>query len=63
MSVTDHADAAGARTGEVRLCEACGRPMAARDKSEYTAARARLILQKGLCVCPAQAPTRGPSLI
>jgi hypothetical protein len=37
--------------------------MAARDKSEYTAARARLILEKGLCVCPAQAPIRGPSLL
>ena len=63
MTVTDHADAAGTRTADVRLCATCGRPMAARDKSEYTAARARLILQKGLCVCPAQAPTRGPSLL
>jgi hypothetical protein len=63
MTVADHADAARARTAEVRLCDTCGRPMTARDKSEYTTARARLILQKGLCVCSAQAPTRGPSLI
>ena len=37
----------------------CGRPVAAQDKNEYTAARARLVIGKGLCVCPAQAPVEG----
>jgi hypothetical protein len=35
----------------------------ARDKNEYTPARAQLIVDKGLCVCPAQAPVAAPSLI
>jgi hypothetical protein len=37
--------------------------VAARDKNEYTAARAQLVVDKGLCVCPAQAPVRAPSLM
>ena len=65
MTVTDHVDPAQTETAGVRVCDVCGRPVAARDKEEYTAARARLIVDKGLCVCPAQAqaPERGPSLI
>jgi hypothetical protein len=63
VTVTDHADSAGTQTAGVRVCDICGRPVAARDKNEYTAARARLVVDKGLCVCPARAPARGPSLI
>jgi hypothetical protein len=63
VTVTDHVDPARAQTADVRVCDVCGRPVAARDKNEYTAARARLVVDKGLCVCPAQAPARGPSLI
>ena len=63
MTVTDDADPARIQTTGVRICDTCGRPVAARDKNEYTAARARLVVDKGLCVCPAQAPARGPSLI
>jgi len=37
--------------------------VAARDKDEYTVARARLVVDKGLCVCSVQAPTPAPSLI
>ena len=63
MTATHHADTAPSQTAGVRVCDTCGRPVAARDKNEYTAARARLVIDKGLCVCPAQAPIRGPSLI
>jgi hypothetical protein len=63
MTVTDHADAARTDAAGVRLCARCGRPVTARDKNEYTAARARVVADKGLCVCRADAPTRGPSLI
>jgi hypothetical protein len=65
VTVTDHVDPARAETSGVRVCDICGRPVAARDKDEYTVARARLVIDKGLCVCPtkAQAPERGPSLI
>jgi len=63
VTVTDHVDSARTETADVRVCDLCGRPVAARDKNEYTAARARLVVDKGLCVCPAQAPERGPSLI
>jgi hypothetical protein len=63
VTVTHPADPARTHTADVRVCDMCGRPVAAQDKSEYTAARARLIIDKGLCVCPAHAPARGPSLI
>jgi hypothetical protein len=63
VTVTDHADAARTQTAGVRVCDICARPVAARDKHEYTPARARLVVDKGLCVCPARAPVRGPSLI
>lgn len=63
MAVTDPADSARTQTAEVRVCDICGRPVAARDKSEYTAARAKLVVERGLCTCLARAPVRGPSLI
>src|SRR5687767_2340044 len=63
VTVADHADFARTQTADVHVCDICGRPVAARDKNEYTAARARLVVDKGLCVCPAQAPAHGPSLI
>ena len=63
MIVTDHAGSARTGTADVHVCENCGRAMAALDKKEYTAARARLIIDRGLCVCPDQVPVRGPSLI
>jgi hypothetical protein len=63
VTVTDHTDPARTEAAGVRVCDICGRPMAARDKNEYTATRARLVADKGLCVCPAQARVRGPSLI
>ena len=63
MTVTDHAHSARAQTALIRVCNICGRPLTARDKNEYTAARARLVADNGLCVCPGQAPAGGPSLI
>src|SRR3954469_15713984 len=63
VSAADNADLARAQTADVHVCDVCGRPVTARDKNEYTAARARLVVERGLCVCPMQAPTRGPSLI
>ena len=63
MTVTEQARSAWTPTAAVRLCADCGRPMAARNKDEYTVARAGLVADKGLCVCPAQVPVRGPSLI
>ena len=63
MTVIDHADPAWTQPADVRLCDVCGRPMAARNKNEYTADRARLVVARGLCVCPMGALARGPSLI
>jgi hypothetical protein len=63
VPVPDHAEAARTPRTSVRVCEICGRPVAARDKDEYTVARARLVVDKGLCVCSVQAPTPAPSLI
>lgn len=63
MTVTDRANAGRTQTADVRVCTSCGRPLTARDKSEYTPARARLVADKGLCVCPGPAPAGGPSLI
>ena len=63
MTVTGHANAAGTQTTGVRVCNRCDRPLTARDKNEYTEARARLVANKGLCVCPGQASGGGPSLI
>jgi len=63
VTVTNRTYDAPIPTPGVRICDICGRPVAARDKNEYTAARARLVVDRGLCVCPAQAPVRAPSLI
>ena len=65
MTATDHPDPApaSAQPDAVRVCDVCGRPVIARDKSEYTMARARLVADKGLCVCPSETPAHGPSLI
>ena len=63
VAVTEPADSARTQTADVRVCDICGRPVAARDKSEYTAARAKLVVERGLCICLARAPERGPSLI
>jgi hypothetical protein len=63
VTVTDHAHSARTQTAPIRVCNICGRPLTARDKNEYTAARARLVADNGLCVCPGQAPAGGPSLI
>jgi hypothetical protein len=63
VTVTDHANSAPSQTAGVRVCNICGRPLTARDKNEYTVARARLVADNGLCVCPGQAPAGGPSLI
>jgi hypothetical protein len=37
--------------GDVRLCGRCGRPVTALSREEYTPERARLIAERGLCVC------------
>jgi hypothetical protein len=63
VTVTNRTHGAPIPTAGVRICDACGRPVPARDKNEYTPARAQLIVDKGLCVCPAQAPVRAPSLM
>jgi hypothetical protein len=63
VTVTDHVDPVRTEAAGVRVCGICGRPVTARDKNEYTATRARLVADKGLCVCPAQVPVRGPSLL
>lgn len=63
VAVTEPADSARTQTAEVRVCDICGRPVAARDKSEYTAARAALVVERGLCICLERAPVPGPSLI
>ena len=63
MTVTDHIHSVPTRTAGVRVCDHCGRPTAARDKSEYTVDRARVVVDRGLCVCPSGPPARGPSLI
>src|SRR3954452_12658975 len=49
--VPQQAEAARTPRASVRLCDLCGRPMAALDKDEYTVARAELVVDKGLCVC------------
>jgi cytochrome b561 len=67
----DHAHAqAGTQAGAgVRLCDRCGRPLPAVDKTEYTPQRAQLVAEAGFCVCPAGAggpatiPDRAPSLL
>jgi len=63
VTITDRSNARRTQSGQVRTCDICGRPLPARDKNEYTAARAKLVADNGLCVCPGQAPARGPSLI
>lgn len=35
-----------------RLCANCRRPSLAQTRSEYTAQRAALVAERGLCVCP-----------
>lgn len=58
----------GATTG-IRLCDQCGRPLPALEKNEYTPARARLVGEQGVCMCPhgvdddIELPERGPSLL
>ena len=56
MTVTDRTEATHGTTAAVRICDKCGRTALAEDKKEYTAARARLVVERGLCVCPAPAP-------
>ena len=63
MTVTNRTDGGQIPTAGVRICDTCGRPVAARVKNEYTAARAQLVVNKGLCVCPTQAPVPAPSVI
>jgi hypothetical protein len=63
VAVTDHTYPARTQTAGVRVCNSCGRPLTARDKNEYTPARARLVADMGLCVCPGPAPAGGPSLL
>lgn len=63
MTVANRTDGATIPTAGVRICDTCGRPVAARNKHEYTPARALLVVNKGLCVCSTQAPVRAPSLI
>ena len=50
-------------TGGVRVCDRCGRVVPALDKKEYTPERARLIVERGLCVCPSETPAHGPSML
>jgi hypothetical protein len=45
---------------EVRVCDQCERPLIALDRQEYTTARAELVAERGLCVCPAGDPERLP---
>jgi hypothetical protein len=63
VTATHHTDSTPTQTADVRVCDVCGRPVAARDKNEYTVARARLVADRGLCVCSTQAPAHAPSLI
>ena len=60
MSVIDHAGTALPETAGVRVCGSCGRPVAARNYTEYTPTRAQLLIDRGLCLCP-QPPTDAPS--
>jgi hypothetical protein len=43
--------------GQPRLCAGCGRALPALDRSEYTDARAALIITSGLCTCTDQQRT------
>ena len=52
MSSLDMGPATHSRDAAPRVCPKCGSPVAADDPSEYTAARAALILERGLCLCP-----------
>ncbi|KHD78700.1 hypothetical protein MB27_03445 [Actinoplanes utahensis] len=61
MKMVHHAGAVVPETAGVRVCGSCGRPVAARDRAEYTAARARLLLDRGFCLCP-QPPAAAESL-
>ena len=63
MTDSDRADSVRTQTAGVRVCDICGRPVAARDKNEYSAARAKLVADVGLCVCVVRAPAPGPSLV
>jgi len=63
MTVAYRPESVRTQTAGVRVCDICGRAVAARDKKEYTAARARLVVDKGLCVCSDPSPARGASLI
>jgi hypothetical protein len=62
MSIDYHTGPVNADPDGVRLCGNCRRPVAARNRTEYTAARARLLLDRGFCLCSkpserAQEPT------
>ncbi len=65
----DHAEAGPQVRAGVRLCDRCGRPLPAVDKTEYTPQRAQLVAEAGFCVCPPTAggqspiPDRAPSLL
>jgi hypothetical protein len=65
----DHAGAVSQMGAGVRLCDRCGRPLPAVDKTEYTPQRAQLVTETGFCVCPAgdggraTIPDRAPSLL
>jgi hypothetical protein len=64
-----HAEARPQTGAGVRLCDRCGRPLPAVDKTEYTPQRAQLVTEAGFCVCPASdggrapIPDRAPSLL
>ncbi|WP_146169093.1 hypothetical protein [Actinoplanes italicus] len=64
LSINYHTGPVSSDVEGVRLCGYCRRPMAAQHKTEYTAARARLLLDRGFCLCSkpsaqAQAPAQG----
>lgn len=59
-NVIGHQGTAAPGSAGVRVCDSCGRAVAARNRAEYTAARARLLLDRGFCLCP-QPGARVPS--
>lgn len=64
MSVSESASARDTAVDQApRVCQTCERPTPAHGPSEYTPARAAMILQRGLCLCPPPGGDGDPSQI
>lgn len=64
MSVSESPSARDTAVDQApRVCQTCERPTPAHDPSEYTPARAAMILQRGLCLCPLPSPDGEPNQI